>query len=71
MPIYNNDGQLAGACGNGTRCVADRLARETGASAFMIETERGLISCERLAEWVYRVDMGAPRLRLARNSARA
>ena len=60
-PIYNNDGSLAGACGNGTRCLADRLARETGLSAFMIETERGLISCERLAEWVYRVDMGAPR----------
>ncbi len=60
--IYNNDGSLAGACGNGTRCVADRLARETGATALMIETERGLIVCERLGEWTYRVDMGAPRL---------
>ena len=29
--IYNNDGTLAGACGNGTRCVADRLCRELGA----------------------------------------
>ena len=28
--IYNNDGTLAGACGNGTRCVADRLCRELG-----------------------------------------
>ena len=32
--IYNNDGSLAGACGNGTRCVADRLARETRAERF-------------------------------------
>jgi diaminopimelate epimerase len=62
VPIYNNDGSLAGACGNGTRCVADRLARETGATSLRIETERGLILCERLGETTYRVDMGAPRL---------
>ena len=60
--IYNNDGSLAGACGNGTRCVADRLARETGADSLAIETQRGLIACERLSEWTYRVDMGPPRL---------
>ena len=60
--IYNNDGTLAGACGNGTRCVADRLCRELGASAVSIETEAGAIRCERLGPWSYRVDMGAPRL---------
>lgn len=60
--IYNNDGSEAGACGNGTRCVADRLARETGAEAMTIETAAGLIACERLGPWTYRVDMGAPRL---------
>ncbi len=60
--IYNNDGSLAGACGNGTRCVADRLARETGAQTLDIETAAGRIVCERLGPWSYRVDMGAPRL---------
>ena len=60
--IYNNDGTLAGACGNGTRCVADRLCRELGVSAVNIETETGVIACERLGPWSYRVDMGAPRL---------
>jgi diaminopimelate epimerase len=60
--IYNNDGTLAGACGNGTRCVADRLCRELGASTISIETEAGVIACERLGPWSYRVDMGAPRL---------
>ena len=62
VPIYNNDGSLAGACGNGTRCVADRLARETGANRLLIETARGPIACERLGPWSYRVDMGAPLL---------
>jgi diaminopimelate epimerase len=60
--IYNNDGTLAGACGNGTRCVADRLCRELGAEAVKIETEAGVIACERLGPSSYRVDMGAPRL---------
>jgi diaminopimelate epimerase len=60
--IYNNDGTLAGACGNGTRCVADRLCRELSADAVEIETEAGVIACERLGPWSYRVDMGPPRL---------
>src|ERR1700722_17412734 len=60
--IYNSDSTLAGACGNRTRCVADRLCREFGVSAVKIETEGGVIACERLGPWSYRVDMGAPRL---------
>ena len=60
--IYNNDGTLAGACGNGTRCVADRLCRELGADAVRLETEAGVIACERFGPWSYRVDMGPPRL---------
>jgi diaminopimelate epimerase len=60
--IYNNDGTLAGACGNGTRCVADRLCRELGADAVKIETEAGVIACERFGPRSYRVDMGPPRL---------
>jgi diaminopimelate epimerase len=62
LTIHNNDGGLAGACGNGTRCVADRLARETGENTFIVETAAGAIACERLGEWTYRVDMGPPRL---------
>ncbi len=62
VTIFNNDGTLAGACGNGTRCVADRLCRELGVGAVRIETEAGVIACERLGPWCYRVDMGPPRL---------
>jgi diaminopimelate epimerase len=59
--ILNNDGSEAEACGNGARCVADRLAREGGATTLAIETVAGRIACERLGEWRYRVDMGSPR----------
>jgi diaminopimelate epimerase len=62
VTIFNHDGTLAGACGNGTRCVADRLCRELKVSAVSIETEAGVIECERLGPWTYRVDMGPPRL---------
>jgi diaminopimelate epimerase len=60
--IFNSDGTLAGACGNGTRCVADRLCRQLGVGRIEVETKAGRIACERLGPWSYRVDMGAPRL---------
>jgi diaminopimelate epimerase len=59
--IFNNDGTLAEACGNGTRCVADRLCRELGVEAVEIETEARRIACERLGPSTYRADMGPPR----------
>src|SRR3989440_1975501 len=43
--IYNNDGSEAGACGNGMRCVAELLYKETGKSALTLETTAGLLSC--------------------------
>ncbi|WP_421877048.1 diaminopimelate epimerase [Pacificispira sp.] len=57
MRIYNPDGSEAGACGNGTRCVAHLLMEETGTGSCIIETRRGLLSCRRVDELVS-VDMG-------------
>ncbi len=59
--IYNIDGSEAGACGNGTRCVAWALHAESGRQKFTVETRAGLLACERLEDWRYSVDMGAPR----------
>src|SRR6266481_9241619 len=42
--IYNNDGSEAGACGNGMRCIADLLFKETGKSALTFETKAGLLN---------------------------
>ncbi|MBV9288728.1 MAG: diaminopimelate epimerase [Hyphomicrobiales bacterium] len=60
--IFNNDGSLAEACGNGARCVADRLCRESNAARVDFETEAGVVACERLGPSSYRVDMGPPQL---------
>jgi len=59
--IFNNDGSEAGACGNGMRCVADLVAKETGKNAMTFETTSGLSNCWRGADGMFTVDMGAPK----------
>src|SRR5258708_7930939 len=60
--IYNNDGSEAGACGNGMRCIAELMFRETGKSALTFETKAGLLDCWKgEAPPVSTVGMGAPR----------
>ncbi len=60
--IYNNDGSESGACGNGMRCVADILFKETGKRALTFETRAGLINCWKgEAPLSSTVDMGVPR----------
>ena len=60
--IYNNDGSEAGACGNGMRCVADFLFKDTGKRALTFETTAGFVKCWSTAEpLIVTVDMGPPR----------
>jgi diaminopimelate epimerase len=59
--IYNNDGSEAGACGNGMRCVADLMSKETGKNALTFETTAGLLNCWKSDGGLFTVDMGKPR----------
>ncbi|MBV9633143.1 MAG: diaminopimelate epimerase [Methylobacteriaceae bacterium] len=61
MKIYNIDGSPAAACGNGTRCVAWSLLRGRDRTRLTLETEAGLLPCERQGASVFTVDMGVPR----------
>ena len=61
--IYNNDGSEAGACGNGMRCVADLVAKQSGKSALTFETTAGILNCWKGADGLFTVDMGAPRFK--------
>ena len=62
--ILNCDGSEAGACGNGTRCVALWLAGETGEASFRFEGPDGLLRA-RIEKGVdgeaIAVAMGVPR----------
>jgi diaminopimelate epimerase len=65
--IYNTDGSEAGACGNGTRCLAWALTADPqmgrpGRDSLLLQTKAGLLPAERLSDTVFTVDMGAPRL---------
>ncbi len=62
MRIYNPDGSEAGACGNGTRCVADLLMTQNGDDSIAIETRRGILQCQRRSDGLVSVDMGPPQL---------
>jgi diaminopimelate epimerase len=60
--IYNSDGSEAGACGNGMRCIAELLFKETGKRALTFETKAGLLNCwQGDTPLISTVDMGRPR----------
>src|SRR5713226_9044791 len=60
--IYNSDGSEAGACGNGMRCVAELLFKESGKRALTFETKAGLLNCwQGDIPLISTVDMGKPR----------
>ena len=46
--FLNSDGSEAGACGNGTRCLAWLLMAQAGTKAVTLETAGGLLACELL-----------------------
>ena len=69
VAILNADGSPAGACGNGTRCVAYAMledpvmARPSETGSLALETAAGRLTAARVGRDVYTVDMGPPRLR--------
>jgi diaminopimelate epimerase len=58
MRIRNPDGAEAGACGNATRCVVERLAAETGRRHLVIRTVAGNLPADLLDDGCVTVDMG-------------
>ncbi len=61
MRVYNPDGSEAGACGNGTRCVARLMMEEQGLSHVAIETRAGVLEASPGLRG-YTVKMGRPKL---------
>jgi len=62
--IFNNDGGEVEQCGNGARCFARFVAEQrlSERRVLRVETARGVIMPELVANDEVRVDMGAPRL---------
>lgn len=62
LVFWNTDGSLSAACGNATRCVADRTMARTGQNELTIETDRGLLAARRTDDGLVSVNMGPPQL---------
>jgi len=60
IDILNCDGTKAQACGNGTRCVVQALASETGKKVFTFQTVAGILNAVELEDGTISVDMGKP-----------
>jgi len=60
IDILNRDGSRAQACGNGTRCVVQALASETGQKSFTFKTLAGILTAQEHEDGLISVDMGRP-----------
>jgi diaminopimelate epimerase len=60
IDIINCDGTMAQACGNGTRCVVQALAAETGRQSFTFQTIAGILNAQEHENGLISVDMGEP-----------
>ncbi|WP_208435489.1 diaminopimelate epimerase [Bartonella phoceensis] len=60
IEIWNADGSMANACGNGTRCVIAWLTDNNLGETFRLETPAGIIEGKRQINNLISVDMGCP-----------
>ena len=60
IKMYNSDGSETGACGNGTRCVADYIMNKEKLNTVNIETISGELKCSRSENGII-VNMGLPK----------
>ncbi len=62
LEFWNADGTRAESCGNATRCVADLVMTETGATSLTLRTVRGVLQAFRRPDGRVTVNMGHPQL---------
>jgi diaminopimelate epimerase len=61
LEFYNSDGSVSGACGNGTRCVADLLSKESNKKEITVLTSSGLLKSKILENNLVETEIGAPK----------
>ena len=62
MEFYNSDGSASGACGNGTRCVADLLSKESGKKEITLLTASGSLKSKILESNLVETEIGVPKV---------
>jgi len=59
--FYNSDGSVSGACGNGTRCVADLLSKENNDKEIILWTSSGELKSKILDDNLVETEIGVPK----------
>ena len=61
LEFYNSDGSISGACGNGTRCVAELLSKESNDKEIIIWTSSGTLKSKILGNNLVETEIGVPK----------
>ena len=62
LTFFNSDGGESGACGNGTRCVADLISKEKNNKTVILKTLSGSLKSEVLENNIITTEMGKAKL---------
>ena len=63
LEFYNSDGSASGACGNGTRCVANFLSREKNQKKITVSTSSGVLKSNILDNNSVKTEIGIPKVK--------
>ena len=58
LEFYNSDGSVSGACGNGTRCIAEFLSKENKKKNILLTTSSGELNSDILGNNFVETGMG-------------
>ena len=61
LEFHNSDGSISGACGNGTRCVADLLSKENNDKEIILWTSSGALKSQILDNNLVETEIGVPK----------
>ena len=61
LEFYNSDGSISGACGNGTRCVANLLSKENNKKEITVWTSSGILKSNILGNNLVETEIGVPK----------
>ena len=59
--FYNSDGSISGACGNGTRCIAEFISKENNKETIVLTTSSGNLSSKILGKKMVSTEIGIPK----------
>ena len=63
LEFFNSDGSTSGACGNGTRCVADLLSKENNKNEIILTTLSGNLKSKILADKLVSTEIGTGKMK--------